>query len=140
MAPYYVVRAIYGRLWYWAAYSGILRGQLYEEVAARRAVEASPLGAALSELFELGPAPFDWDSGRVRRVRPRRDIARHVIDNTHSCPRFLSQTPSYDVASNIWQALSAGDAQGGDPGLGDVRARGARVAAGAHTRPLLTST
>lgn len=36
--------------------------------AARRAVEASPLGAAVSELFDLGGAPFDWDSGRVRRV------------------------------------------------------------------------
>lgn len=36
--------------------------------AARRAVEASPLGAAVSELFELEGPPLDWGSGRVRRT------------------------------------------------------------------------
>jgi len=35
------------------------------------------------------------------------DIARHVID-THFEPRFLCQIASYDVASNICQALGAG--------------------------------
>jgi hypothetical protein len=53
---------------YWAAYSSILRGQLYGDHDARRQVEASPLGAAISHLFELGPPPFAWDTGRVRRV------------------------------------------------------------------------
>ena len=38
-----------------------MRVQLYGVDASRRLVESSPLGAALSELFEVGAAPFDWE-------------------------------------------------------------------------------
>jgi len=51
-----------------------MRGKLYGVDASHRLVKASPLGVALSELFQLGPAPFDWDSGWVRRVMLRQVI------------------------------------------------------------------
>ena len=35
---------------------------------SKRNVHRYTLGAMVGELFELGTAPFDWDSGRVRRV------------------------------------------------------------------------
>lgn len=53
---------------YWLAYSNIMRGSLYGEIAPRRAVEASPLGEMVAEEYELGAAPWNWDSGRLRRV------------------------------------------------------------------------
>ena len=54
--------------------------------------------------FALGSNAFFW----AYQVGPGSD-ARHVID-THLNPRFLNEVGSYDVASNMCQALLPGGA------------------------------
>jgi hypothetical protein len=60
---------------YWAWYSDIMQGVLYNDEDARRRVEASSLGLMVNEKFGLGPpgfgARFEWDGiagPHMRRV------------------------------------------------------------------------